>query len=97
MQSDTDRFEVPVCVALFMDVRHGTDNLTETDASFVLRQTIFSDNVVKQFTTGTVLHSTTQHNTHTPGLCAYLTRTNSNDFSSLTTLQHNAYWAEQHA
>jgi len=54
----TNRLEVSVCVALLVYVRYGTNNLTETDTSFVLRQTIFSHNVVKQFTSRTVLQQT---------------------------------------
>jgi len=57
----TNRLEISVCIALLMDVRYRTHDLTKTDASFVLRQTIFSHDVVKQFTAGTVLQHTHTH------------------------------------
>ena len=49
------RFEVPVCVALAVDVGQRRDDLSEKHPGLLLRQTVLGDDVIKKLSTRTVL------------------------------------------
>lgn len=51
------RFKVPVCVSLAVNVGHRWHNLPEEHSGFLLRQSVFGYNVIKQLSPWAVLKS----------------------------------------